>query len=538
MIVNRFVLLTGLLTGASSIFAASVDSAAYRWSFRQGAGVSGRLLFKAAASILTFDSCPAGLAPGNFIYLSGGTGTPESAPIKSASCPVGARGSITIATSKRHWGKWSAATSTAGVQEAVNALSSTGGTILLSPGIFEVHSHIVLASNIVLRGAGIDKTTIAVPREEFTNSPPWQFGINPGGTVILGPPGHSGITVTGLTVQFGKQSTPPNGSYGILLVNVNHSLIDAVAVRDGPILRKGNTFLPIGVLGLAADNTVQNNFIYNQPCSISSEGSGGFIAAGKANRFVRNYVSNGCNSAYVTLGADNVFEENVFELAGSTMVPGAQAFAADNSSGARFLNNRCLGNGTAPACFSAVTDSKTPETSDSTFIGNEARNCGQGFQFQSTVAHSRQIRVEKGSVVNCTTPLTLMGIIDDVSIQGVEGVQDLRTDRIVSIPVNSEFLHDVPTVGADVIWMMDAAGDYTVGGFKEGASRRKVQIVNAAGHSMTFSGNDLKSRRENRICTSPANEMASPPESRINLAYSAERKCWLVSGAIEPASDR
>jgi hypothetical protein len=540
MTMIRFILAMALLSDSAAYpaLADSVNSSSYLWSFVKGSGVSGQLFVKGPARILTFASCPAGLAAGNLIYISGGSGAPESVTIKATACPAGTRGTVTIATGRRHWGNWSAASSTAGIQEAVTALSAAGGTVLVGPGMFEVHSRITLRSNITLRGAGIDTTTILVPRDEFNNSPPWQFGLNPSGTVIFGPPGNSGMTVTGLTVKFSRQSSPPNDSYAVLLVDVANSLIDAVAVRDGPILRKGNTFLPFAVLGLSSNDTVENSLVYNQPCSISSEGAGGFMDGAKSSRFLHNYVSNGCNSAFVTGGSDTLFEGNVFELANSTMLPQAQAFAADNSSGARFVNNRCVGNGTAPACFSAVTDIKKPDTTDSTFIGNEARNCGQGFQFQSTVATSRGITVEKGSVVNCTEPLSLTGIIDGFSIAGVAGVRDLRGSRIVSIPVNSEFLHDVPTVGADVIWMTGAARDYAVGGFKEGSIQRQVRIVNAAGHAMRLTGNDLKSKGENRICTSTGSETVSPPESLVTLAYSTPGRCWAVSGAIVSAADR
>jgi hypothetical protein len=219
------------------------------------------------------------------------------------------------------------------------------------------------------------------------------------------------------------------------------------------------------------------------------------------------------------------------------MVPQAQAFAADNSSGARFVNNRCIGNGMAPACFSAVTDAKTPETSDSTFVGNEARDCGQGFQFQSTVGHSRQIHVEDGGVVNCAVPLSVLGIIDDVSIRGVAGMPDLHSPRIVNIPVNSKFLHDVPTVGAELIWMTDAAEDFSVGGFKGGSAERQVRIINAAGYSMMLSANDLKSTAENRICNGPGSDSISPPESIALLAYNGEKGCWAVVDAGELATD-
>src|SRR5208282_4029298 len=123
-------------------------------------------------------------------------------------------------------------------------------------------------------------------------------------------------------------------------------------------------------------------------------------------------------------------------------------------------------------------------------------------------------------------------------ITGVQGVRDFRTARVVSIPVNSGFLHDVPTVGSDVVWMTDAAGDYSVGGFKGGSSIHKVQIVNAAGHSMTLSENDLKSTRENRLCKTIGKDTVSPAESIVKLAYSIDERCWSVVGAVEFAGDK
>jgi hypothetical protein len=530
-----FRFLIGLSLAATSLRSGSIDAASYAWSSINGSDVSGNLLFKGQAKTLTFNTCPSGIVAGNLVYISRGFGGSESAVIKAASCPPGKRGTVTIATRRAHLGKWMAATSTAGVQEAVAVLGSGGGEVLVGPGTFEVHSRITLTSNITLRGVGVDKTNLLVPRDEFKNSAPWQFGLYPSATVIVGPPGHSDITITGLSVKFSKQSLPPNGSYGIIFVDVTNSLIDAVAVRDGPILRKGNTFLPIGILGLSNNNTVQNSLVYNLPCAISSEGSGGFISGGKSNRFIHNYVSNGCNSAYIAGGFDILFEGNMFELGDSTMLPNAQAYAADNASGSRFLNNRCIGNGIAPACFSAVTDDKKPDTIDSTFIGNEARDCSQAFQFQSTVAHSRKIRVEGGSAVNCAIPLSLLGIIDDLQITGVKGVRDFHTGRVVSIPVNSDFLHNVPTVGSEVVWMTDAASDYSVGGFKGGSILGKIQIVNGTGHAMTLSQNDPTSSSENRICKRIGKEIVSPGESIVELAYSVDEGCWTVSEAVHSA---
>jgi len=313
----------------TSLQSSSIDAGSYVWSRTNGSGVSGNLFLKGNAKTLTFDACPSGTVAGNLVYISRGFGRAESAVIKSASCPPGKRGTVTIATHQVHLGKWTAATSTAGIQEAVAVLGPAGGEVLVGPGTFEMHSRITLTSSITLRGLGVDKTTLLVPRNEFKNSAPWQFGLYPSGTVIVGAPGHSAITVTGLSIKFSKQSSPPNGSYGIIFVDVTNSLIDAVAVRDGPILRKGNTFLPIGILGLSNNNTVQNSLVYNLTCRISSEGSGGFISGGRSNRFLHNYVSNSCNSAYVSGGFDILFQENMFELGDSTMVPNAQAYAAD-----------------------------------------------------------------------------------------------------------------------------------------------------------------------------------------------------------------
>ena len=508
----------------------SLKSSGYVWSLTNGSGVSGDLSSFGSDKILKFTSCPPGLGVGGFVYISGENLSAESAPIDEASCPAAMPGTVTITTTEAYTGAWRASTSTAGIQEAITALGSTGGTVVVPSGTFTVHSRITLSSNIVLQGAGLEYTTISVPLNEFVDAPAWQFGLTPSATVIFSPPGASKTGVSGLSITFQRQVSPPNGSYGIIFVDTLDSIVSGVAVRNGPVLKHGNTFLPIGVLGLSAGNRVQDSFVYNQVCTISSEGAGGFIAGGTSNSFIHNYVSNGCNSAYVTGGEDTLFEGNVFDLAESRMVADAQAFASDNGSGARFLNNTCTGNGTAPACFTAVTDATSPDTVNSSFVGNIARNCSQAYQFQSTLARSRGLTVKGGSVTDCVVSVSILGIIDDLSIEGAPGLRNMHSDRIYAITVINGANEDIEIGDADAIWLTGASYSFWVGGFEGGWSGRQLEIVNATAQPVTLISDDFDASPGNRICTSAeADVLLATRGAFATLTYSSIDRCWVVS---------
>jgi hypothetical protein len=508
----------------------SIKSVSYIWSFNNDSGVSGDLASPGVDKTLRFLSCPAGLGVGGFVYISGDKGTAEAALITGISCTATMPGTITIFTAEAHVGAWSASTSTAGIQEAITSMSLTGGTVVVPSGTFTVHSRITVFSNIVLQGAGLEHTTIFVPRDEFIDAPPWQFGLTPSATVVFAPPGSSHIGIAGLSITFDSQASPPNGSYGIIFVDTRNSTINGVAVRNGPILKDGNTFLPVGVLGLSADNRVQDSFVYNQICATSSEGAGGFIADGKSNSFVRNYVSNGCNSSYVTIGEDTLFEGNVFDLADSTMVADAQAFASDNGSGARFVNNTCNGNGNAPACFTTVTDASSPDTLNSSFVGNIARHCSEGYQFQSTLARSRGVIVKGGSVTDCGVPVSIVGIVDSLLIDGVQRVRSVHSNRVYAITATDGANSDIETADADAVWFSGASGDFSVGGFKGGWNGRKLEIVNATAHEMALTTNDPDATRDNRICIPGEAEVRVTNRGGFAiLTYSSTGACWVAS---------
>jgi hypothetical protein len=509
-----------------------IKSTSYRWSLLKNHGVWGDLGVPGTNRTLHFASCPPGLGPRAFVYISGKGNEPESSTITDVSCVAGTPGTITLITNNRHRRNWQVSTSTDGIQEAVNALGSSGGTVLIPSGTWTVHSRITLPSNVLLQGAGLNKSTLEIQANEFVEAPPWQFGLNPGAAVIVGLPGASHIGVTGLSITFSKQARPPNGSYGIIFVNTRDSTIDGVAVRNGPILTHGNTFLPIGILGLSEDNLVKNSVVYNQVCTISSEGAGGFIADGKRNRFLHNYVSNGCNSAYVTQGVDTLFEGNIFDLAGSSMVADAQAFANDNGSDARFVNNICIGNGVAPACFTAVTDDHSRDTVDSSFAGNMAWNCSEAYQFQSTVARTREIKVQGGEIVNCMIPVSVLGIVHYVSIEEVPGVRWVHSEHLYAITAHNGVNDDIALDDADTVWLSSATADFSVTGFKGGWEGREVEVVNATDSKATIRANYGGSNEGNRVCVPDGTDIVLPKrDSSLVLRYREEDRCWVAAHA-------
>jgi hypothetical protein len=96
------------------------------WSQNPGGSLS------VGSNVITLSSCPRGLttqAVGLFnyyapVYISGGTGTAEVAPITATTCPQAGSaggGTITVTAANTHTGAWTAASASQGVQEAIYA---------------------------------------------------------------------------------------------------------------------------------------------------------------------------------------------------------------------------------------------------------------------------------------------------------------------------------------------------------------------------------------------------------------------------------
>ena len=423
---------------------------------------------------------------------------------------------------------------TNGIQEALNAASAVGGgTVLIAPGTYNLTHSLIVPSYVTLSGSGRGQTVLFIPNNAFTNTTAWQaYGYNPSGVVIAAPVGGTDVTIKALTINMNgaNQSSPPNGSYGIEFVNVTYSRITDTEVNNGPILTSGNTFLPYGINGNSANNLVDSNFVYNLPCSATASGSAGFIVGGISNKISFNYVSNGCNTAFIAGGQDNLFEGNTFELASSVVPAASQAFASDNGIGARFVNNSCLGNGSSPACFSVTTDGASPNASDTTFVGNIARNCGQGYQFESFYATAQNIIVSGGSVVNCVTPLYTYGTIPNFSVSNVLG---LYSGGLASLALTNGANENIAIGDAGSFRTSSTSGPtgaFSIGGFAGGFNARELTVINNSGQTMTVNNSDTASSAANRICTTTGGNYTAV-RAIATFIYSSADSCWWMKAA-------
>lgn len=517
--------------------AASAGQGVATLAYNFGPQTPGGSLTAATVSVVTMAPCPLGVNGtdlGHWLYVTGGTGTPEPVKITGGTCTSGAlTGTVIFTPANSHSGAWTLRSSAGGIPEALQAVGQAGGgTVFITPGTINLHASILVPNHTNLVGSGRGNTVLFVPNGEFTNSPQWRlYGLNPSGVVIGANPGST-VTIQGFTVNMNgaNQPSPPNGTYGIELVNALYSRITDTEVNNLPILTSLNTALAYGLLGTTANSTADHNYVYNLVCTISSEGTGGFIVGGTSNRILYNYVSNGCNSAYVTGGQDTLFQGNVFELGASFQVAGSQAYANDDGSGARFIGNSCLGNGVGPACFATTTDNNI-DTLDTTFSDNIARNCGQGYQFQSSSATSRHINVSGGAVVNCITPLSISNTIDRISIRGVTNILAGHSDAVGTFSTLVNGANQNVSIGDyGVIRTSGTAGPsgaFSIGGFANGIDGRELTVINNAGQPLTLNNTDSGSLAANRICTGTGGNVTLV-HSLATLVYSVPDSCWWI----------
>ena len=489
------------------------------------------------SNVITLSPVPQGVNgtdQSHFLYISGGTGTPEAALITGGTAVAGApSGTLIVTCVNTHSGAWTIQSATSGISEAISRVNAAGGgTVQIPQGVFPLHSRISLTSNTVLLGAGRGVTILQVAAGEFINTPSWQWGFSPSG-VVIGSQSTVKTTLRSFTVdmQGATQTSAPDGSYGIQFINVDESRIDDTEVNNGPILTGGNTFLPYALNGQSNDNLIIGNFVFNQVGTVSGQGSGGFMANGSNNRAIGNYVSNGCNAPYVTNGANAVFVGNVFELLGSTQVAGSQAFPSDNGTNAVFIGNICIGNGTGPAAFAVTTDSASQQATNTTFVGNIAINCGQAYQLSANADAIKGVSIQGGSVVNCVTPLAISGPagVQNVSVSGVPGLLNGHADSVAPFFSLVNGANQNVNIGdSGVIRIIGPTAAFSIGGFAAGIDGRELIILNPTGQTMTINHMDSGSTAANRITTATGSPVAVT-HNMVTLRYSlADGFWWLM----------
>jgi hypothetical protein len=101
---------------------------------------------------LSFAIMPRGLVADDYVYISGGIGTPEVAQISLVSGTPGSAGTISITTSNAHTGNWQVGSATAGIQEALR--STTKPSLFIPVGTYTLFATVKLPYQAEIAGAG------------------------------------------------------------------------------------------------------------------------------------------------------------------------------------------------------------------------------------------------------------------------------------------------------------------------------------------------------------------------------------------------
>lgn len=140
-----------------------LDIRTYNFRIVKGSGVSGNLAASGAGKVLTFNHIPLGLSVGNFIRISGGTGTAELVDI-TAMGTVGTAGTVTVTTGQTHTGSWVVSSATAGIQEADVSINPTTGiaAIMIPNGDLTVYTASKIRNASMIFGLGRMSSQIVI----------------------------------------------------------------------------------------------------------------------------------------------------------------------------------------------------------------------------------------------------------------------------------------------------------------------------------------------------------------------------------------
>jgi hypothetical protein len=109
-------------------------------------------------NVITLSPVPKGVNgsdQSHYLYISGGTGTPEAVLITGGTAVSGAAsGTVIVNCASAHSGAWTIASATAGIQEAVNQLPN-GGMIVIPAGVSNVYAATTITGDYIeIRGVG------------------------------------------------------------------------------------------------------------------------------------------------------------------------------------------------------------------------------------------------------------------------------------------------------------------------------------------------------------------------------------------------
>lgn len=138
----------------SNVVANQVSAATYKFAAQSPGGS-----LVVGANAVTLTPCPQGVNgtdSNHYLYVSGGVGTAEAVLISGGTCTSGAAsGTVIFTAANTHSGAWTIQSATAGVQEALQANSNTGVTVVIPSGTNTFYAGAtVTGSNVTLAGVG------------------------------------------------------------------------------------------------------------------------------------------------------------------------------------------------------------------------------------------------------------------------------------------------------------------------------------------------------------------------------------------------
>lgn len=116
------------------------------------------------SNVITLSPVPLGVNGsdvGHLLYITGGTGTAEAAPIIGGTAVAGApSGTVIVTCAHTHSGAWQICSASAGIQEAAVALGGVG-SIVMPKGTLNIYGRILLPTTISLAGQGSAATILS-----------------------------------------------------------------------------------------------------------------------------------------------------------------------------------------------------------------------------------------------------------------------------------------------------------------------------------------------------------------------------------------
>ncbi len=354
------------LTNATSV----INTKSYNFSAQSPGGS-----LIAGNNSITMTPVPAGVNgtdQNHYLYVSGGTGTPEPCLITGGSGTAGqASGQIILNCTGSHTGAWTLTSATAGITEAM--ITAGNGLIYVPPGTYNVYAAIQIPTMTTLSGSGQGSTTIFAPNGALTQTRQWQMpGVATDYCMLCMAPNGNSQTVQDLTVDANGASNPYFYYAHVEGREASNGTVQRVTLKNHAI--QGGTSVSAVWSGSTANNT---NNVFSQvsviglPTCTVPNGGGAFYVTGYGNRIISSYATNYCDSPFVLADCDHCgIYNSVADLGGGQM--GTPAFSIEGATNSVVSGNHCMARGTNAHYICYQVQNANINSSGNILTGNSA----------------------------------------------------------------------------------------------------------------------------------------------------------------------